>query len=116
MLYPHLWANVDEILPVKKIIQQAFDTRSESSERVSDFVGESGYEKAAGILCKVKQKPGEFRAVTVQLPVKRVRSDKPSDDKASNQNRIDFHRNFPSEIRSVLGLNDGDLVAFMAYY
>ena len=113
---PHLWANVDDVLPLKKIIQQTFDTKSESTNRVNSVVMESGYEKESGILCKVKQKPGQFRAVTIHLPVRRASSDKLNDDKAPNQNRIDFRRDFPNEVRAMLELNDGDLVAFMAYY
>jgi arginine N-succinyltransferase len=90
---PHLWANVDDMLPLKKLVKVQFDTSPE-------FQGAAHRE--AGILCKVNQKPGEFRAVAVQGVVQEGR----------------FFLVNPSvdTVRAALNLNANDLVAFMPYY
>lgn len=90
---PHLWADVDDISPVKKVVQGVFDTTLEPLQDLSS---------QAGLLCKVQQKPGEFRALAVNAVFRdgRIRTVGPE----SNQ------------IQTILGISSGELVAFMPYY
>jgi arginine N-succinyltransferase len=91
---PHLWANLDEILPVKKI--------SSLTLAPLDTAG-SGHGET-GLIAKAQQKPGEFRALSIRAVLKdgkiMISDPAPAGDKAL----------------SILGLAMGDSVAFMPYY
>jgi len=90
---PHLWANVDDILPVKKIATYAF---------VSDAAAFKGKADDPGLLCKVTQRPGEFRAVAIQALID------------GGKLSIDGPR--AREAIETLGLTEGESVVFMPYY
>jgi arginine N-succinyltransferase len=90
---PHLWAGVDEILPVKKIATYAFSNEAASFKGVPD---------ESGLLCKAQQKPGEFRAVSVQALKK--------------DGRLAIDGGKGEEAAAALGLSAGDAVVFMPYY
>ncbi|MGZ3687532.1 MAG: arginine N-succinyltransferase [Bdellovibrionota bacterium] len=90
---PHLWANADEILPVKKqsasIYEPALDVPP-------------GAERETGLVCRVQQNAGEFRAIAATVyrkDGKLTLVDPPND-----------------AVRSVLGWNAGDQVEYMPYY
>ncbi len=90
---PHLWANVDEILPIKKIDKYRY-ARSAPAEATT----------LAGLLCRSEQKPGEFRAVAVKAAV----SGKGERLLAATEDSLD--------IEKTLGLSEGDSIVFMPYY
>jgi arginine N-succinyltransferase len=90
---PHLWANVDELLPVKKLTQLTFDPNPETTASPT---------RESGIICKVKQKPGEFRAIALQASVV--------------ENRLHILNPMSEMVRSVLGLEAYEPVYFMPYY
>jgi len=90
---PHLWAGVDEILPVKKIANFVF------TPGVETFAGVAA---ESGLICKAQQKPGEFRAVAVQVLKK--------DGKLAVQEPVS------GQVAVALGLAAGDAVVFMPYY
>ena len=90
---PHLWANVDEILPIKKITQLIYDPKIEVTTTAP---------KESGIVCKPKQKPGEFRAVAVQVCI--------------SQGRLNIVSPEGDRVQTALGLQAEDAVAFMPYY
>lgn len=87
---PHLWANVDDLLPVKKIGQFLL-----SHEKSSD-PGE------AGLLARAHSVPGEFRAVAVQAKIE--------------GGKLKLHSPAPALLEAALGLKEGEPVAFMPYY
>ena len=90
---PHLWANVDDLLPVKQIKQYSLDpSLTESAETLT----------ASGLLCKAQQKAGEFRAVGVQAMIR--------------DGHLAVLTPAFEAVRSVLGLNLSDTVTFMPYY
>jgi arginine N-succinyltransferase len=91
---PHLWADVDEISPVKKIVQGTF----------VDSVDESSTEPdgQAGLLCKLQQRPGEFRALAVTAIYR--------------DSQIRLVGADSKRVQSVLGIQAGESVAFMPYY
>jgi arginine N-succinyltransferase len=88
---PHLWANIDEIHPIKKIV-----TATLTPSNVSNGQGE------LGLISRPNQNPGEFRAVSVRALLEdgKIMIFEPSEDK----------------VLSVLGLTMGETVAFMPYY
>lgn len=88
---PHLWANIDELLPVKKIGQYIYSPPMVSTENPEQ-----------GLLTKSGQKTGEFRAVAVEA----IRSD----------GKLSLKESADAQVRSVLGIAPGDPVAFMPYY
>jgi arginine N-succinyltransferase len=90
---PHLWANVDELLPVKRLSRLHFDPNPESENSPS---------RQAGILCRLQQNPGEFRAVALQAS---IRGD-----------RVHVLGPESEAVRSVLNLGVNEPVAFMPYY
>lgn len=90
---PHLWANVDDLLPVKKIGQLTFDGNQDTGAEVP---------RESGLLCRLPQRPGEFRAVAVHGLVK--------------NGRIHVLDPAGHMVRGVLGLNTDDPVTFMPYY
>jgi arginine N-succinyltransferase len=90
---PHLWANVDEILPVQKIANYTYVPAAEAI---------TGVAHESGLLCKVQQKVGEFRAVAVQVLKK--------------DGKLSVHEPKSEDVASVLGLASGEPVVFMPYY
>ena len=90
---PHLWAHVDDLLPVKKLRHLIL---ADGNEKKTDGLKESG------LVCKPKQKAGEFRAIAVQAKI------------SDNQLMI---LNPPiEELKKNLDLNSNDPVVFMPYY
>jgi arginine N-succinyltransferase len=91
---PHFWANVDELLPIRKIIQGSIslDPKLMASP-----------DRTAGILCPVQPKTGgTFQAIAVQA--------------ACEGGRIAVLDPPVEAIQSALGLNSNDILAFMPYY
>lgn len=88
---PHLWANVDDLLPVKKIAQLELDLQGHAQ-----YSGP----REAGILTLTQQKQGEFRAIAVQGTIE--------------QGRIQLM--VPEPAIAALGLKHRDTVTFMPYY
>jgi hypothetical protein len=84
---------VDELLPVKKIMHLSFDQSPHS---------ESHGTRESGILSRIDQKQGEFRAVAVQAVV--------------HEGRVHVLEPHGDAVRALLGLNLNDAVAFMPYY
>jgi arginine N-succinyltransferase len=88
---PHLWANVEDILPVKKLGTFAYAGASDGRA-----AGESG------LLCKAQQKTGEFRAVAAQASKK--------------DGKLTLHGPHAAQAAATLGLAAGEQVVFMPYY
>ncbi len=88
---PHLWANVDELLPVKKLGQYTYQVQTSA-----------GAKSEHGLLSRAQQKPGEFRAIDVEA----VRGD----------GKVMIKESADAQVRSVLGVAPGDSVVFMPYY
>ncbi len=90
---PHLWANVENIRPVKRVAQLLF----------ADSVGSLSKQRVeSGLLCKAKQISGEFRAVAV--------------DVQRNSKRLAIVGGESTKVMQTLGLTKGAAVAFMPYY
>jgi arginine N-succinyltransferase len=90
---PHLWANVDDLLPVKKIVKLTFDAILSAGSEVN---------RESGILCRLPQEAGKFRAVAIQGTIL--------------NGKVQIAGPSSEMVRKVLGLNSGDQVAFMPYY
>jgi arginine N-succinyltransferase len=90
---PHLWASADDILPVKKITQKTLVTKSAPFKKHS---------MEQGLISKINQSPGEFRAMAIQAEI------------------CDGHLKIrePEEelIKAGLGINFDEVVIFMPYY
>lgn len=93
---PHLWAGVDEILPIKKMVTHAF-----SPEPVS-----AGLSPESGLLCKAQQEVGTFRAVAVKAVVQ----------SAVQGGKVHLVGPDSAEVQKVLKLEPGNPVVFMPYY
>lgn len=91
---PHLWANVDEILPIRKTATYVYEPS------LSTTSGD------AGLLCKAAQEPGKFRALGVTAIMK--------DGKVA----VSAMGSSPAakDVEATLGLSAGDAVVFMPYY
>lgn len=89
---PHLWANVEELLPVKKIKTHVFDDGPVDAHASTE----------AGIVTRAQQVPGTFRAMAVNAVLREgsIRTLKPT----------------AVEVQAALGVKPGDAVAFMPYY
>lgn len=96
---PHLWANVDEILPVKK--QSVFSIVKSSSDLGSGYETQS---IQSGLISKAAQRPGEFRAMAVNVKTR---------DKSL---ALAHPEGESDEICKTLSLVPGDAIAFMPYY
>jgi arginine N-succinyltransferase len=91
---PHLWANVDEILPVKKL------GTFQLSNDASAF---AGVPSESGLLTRAQPaKVGEFRAVAVQALKK--------------DGKLAIEGPKAEEAASAIGASVGDPVVFMPYY
>jgi arginine N-succinyltransferase len=94
---PHLWANVDEILPVKRQEALAYEPLKDLSTLML---------RESGLLCKATQRKGEFRAVAVQA----IRGDGPG------QRTLSVVEPSEDQVRRALDLVPGEPVVFMPYY
>lgn len=90
---PHLWANVDELLPVKKLGQYILKGTP---------MEDKSARREGGLLSKANQSPGEFRAVAVQVVIEGT--------------QVSIVEPTQAEVQSALGVAPGDSVAFMPYY
>ncbi len=90
---PHLLANVEEILPIKKLRKLRLDP---VEPREMPTIRESG------LLCRLDQNLGEFRSVMVQASVQ--------------EDRIQVLEPPQNILCSVLGLSSDAQVAFMPFY
>ena len=90
---PHLWANVDDILPIKKIKDWVYDAEAEGLESPP---------RESGLICAFSQKPGEFRAIAAQAILHN-----------GKLHVVDVNS---SLLQAALNLNSNDRVAFMPYY
>ncbi|MBY0469807.1 arginine N-succinyltransferase [bacterium] len=90
---PHLWANVDEILPIKKLAPFQFDPT---------LAVPAGSPKETGLICKTQQKPATFRAMSVQV--------------VTQNGKITPVEPQAEALRQVLAIEPGDQVSFMPYY
>ncbi|MEK6578083.1 MAG: arginine N-succinyltransferase [Bdellovibrionota bacterium] len=90
---PHLWANVDHLVPIRNIAigAVAFGSVESSGEVIS-----------TGLLSKAQQNAGQFRAVEVKAVTK--------------AGQITLASLTQDQLRTVLGLSSGDSVVFMPYY
>ena len=97
---PHFWANVDDIVPVKKLGVFRYDSATVEQAQ--------GQPVQPGLLAKTEQRAGEFRALAVNA-VFLPRG--PGGSKS-------FCVVEPPEatLSSVLSVSPGDSVAFMPYY
>jgi arginine N-succinyltransferase len=93
---PHLWANLDDVLPIKKIKTYAYDA--------SMKVGEQDLTEA-GLITKTSHKPGEFRAAAVSAKIdgQKIGFLNPSQDEGAS-------------VADTLGIEPGGSVVFMPYY
>jgi arginine/ornithine succinyltransferase subunit-like protein len=90
---PHLWANVDDLLPVKKqgtFVYQGTDEGQQMSDAES------------GLACRPVQKPGEFRAIAVKA--------------LARDGKLTLAGPQAAQAAAVLGLAAGESVVFMPYY
>ncbi len=90
---PHLWANVDDLLPLKKMGHYRYEA---STEQDPGTMVESGLLAKAGVPLR------DFKAVSVQATLK-----------DAGLRILGFQA---KEIAKVLSLSAGDQVAFMPYY
>lgn len=90
---PHLWASVDDILPIKKITPFTWDPQMKIAENAS---------REAGLICRAQQPFGQFRALAAQA----VRVD----------GKLLIAEPKHAEAERVLGVNSGDAMIFMPYY
>ncbi len=90
---PHLWASVDDLYLLKKMVLGTFDPSLEV---------DSALPRESGIFCQVNQKPGEFRAIAAQVVFKEgsIYNQHPSGE----------------TVRAILGLKTGEPIVFMPYY
>lgn len=97
---PHLWANVEDILPIRKI---RHGTLVEAGAKAPEGTRE------AGLLCASTQKPGTFRAIAAEVALVN------GSDGQSGAVRLLRSEDGPA-IRSALDVAPGDAVTFMPYY
>ena len=90
---PHLWANVEDILPVKKIMQYTFEPGLAAPE---------GNMLDQGLISPAQQKPGTFRALAVQAYAK--------------DGKLNVMGDGRDLLKHGLGVLPGDSVVFMPYY
>jgi arginine N-succinyltransferase len=89
---PHLWANVDDIHPIKKLSQYQIDPGLDPA----------GADQDGGLLCKAQQRPGEFRAVAVKV--------------VHEANRLNLVSPSREAVCQTLSIGPADPVIFMPYY
>ena len=87
---PHMWANIDEILPIKKLGNFTYQATSLEGQPVS------------GLICHAQQKAGEFRAMAVNA--------------ITQDGKVSLSDNKDELLKANLGIAAGDAVVFMPYY
>jgi arginine N-succinyltransferase len=97
---PHLWANVDDILPIKKITHCQFAACGSKLEKSR---------QESGLLSSAKQRPGQYRAMAVQVEL------------ADGMLRLlggpkERGERVAEKIAATLEIQEGDSVVFMPYY
>lgn len=98
---PHLWADVENIVPVKKIeFFQFANTNFTSTHPV----------KVSGIMTKRNPTAGQFRALAVNAMVEQEKGS------GKNLGKISIPELTDKAMLGQLGLSPGDEVAFMPYY
>ncbi len=97
---PHFWADVEDIIPIKKMAQYHYEVSTETQLPAHSLV--------EGLVTKPEAKPGEFRALAVKAA---LIARGPGGSKS-------FVIAQPDEkaLKEHLGLSPGDSVAFMPYY
>jgi arginine N-succinyltransferase len=95
---PHLWANVDDLLPIKRMKQGLLQNRTQDGPSV---VFDSG------LLTSVGSDKGKFRAVAVQAAVQ--------EERGSTQVLLEDESKV-SAVCSALGIKVGGAVHFMPFY
>lgn len=90
---PHLWADVENIEPIKKIRSLKFTHQATSAE---------GALRVSGVMTKKNQAPGQFRAIAINAIV--------------DQDNLCVPELTDKGVLALLGLSVGDEVAFMPYY
>ena len=90
---PHLWAGVDEILPIKKIANYSFEESLPEGAVTSN---------ESGLISKAVQMAGQFRAVSAQVKIQ--------------AGHLTVQSPELEKVMMVLGLKAGDQVVFMPYY
>jgi arginine N-succinyltransferase len=93
---PHLWANVEELLPVQNLHKGKFIYSPAQSE--------PHLQPTLGLVTKLKQRPGQFRAVHVPVAV------------VGDQIHFQGRPEEAEEIQAATNIAEGDDVAFMPYY
>ena len=91
---PHLWADIDQILPIQKLRTVRLDAPASRA---------GGGDEQSGLLAPLVQKPGEFRAASVHTA--------PSD-----QGGLTLPLSEMEQLHTHLGISAGDSVVFMPYY
>ncbi len=93
---PHLWANIDDLLPVKRIATYTLDAAQPAAP-------ESGGEThEQGLITRPNQQPGTFRAVSAKVQIK--------------DGRLRLVGAGSDLILPALGLKAGDPIVYMPYY
>jgi arginine N-succinyltransferase len=93
---PHLWSNVEELIPVQNLRHGKFSWAEPSPGGAAKPI--------SGLLSRIKQAHGQFRAVHGQAFLE--------DGKVQWVGSVDDW----AEVRTNLSLSEGDDVAFMPYY
>ena len=89
---PHLWASVDDLVPVKKMGTYTFSKDPATATA----------QQESGLLCRLPETAGSFRAIAVQVSV--------------TGGSLTLAGSESADVLKLLGLNAGDTVAFMPYY
>lgn len=89
---PHLWADVENLAPIRGIKKLSFNPKISEDGVTSD-----------GLVCKEVQKAGEFRAIATQVRIqgKELKILDPQKEKLASK---------------LLGIGAGDALVFMPYY
>jgi arginine N-succinyltransferase len=90
---PHLWANVEDLLPVKRLRSYSLASSAQPL---------SGALREAGLLARAQSARGSFRSIAVQAVIQ--------DGKLSLPEVPD------AQLHAVLGVSPGDAIEFMPYY
>jgi arginine N-succinyltransferase len=90
---PHLWANVDDILPVKKLGNYTYDPSLEVGGAAGSDIG---------LLTRAGVRPGSFRAVSVRVGCKEGKLNVVEQDRETAV--------------KLLGIEPGEPLVFMPYY
>jgi arginine N-succinyltransferase len=90
---PHLWANMDDILPIKKIKTYTYDPSIPINEQST---------MESGLITKTSHKLGQFRAMGAKAVIQ--------------GQKINFSEPAAEQLTGLLGVENGGSVVFMPYY